>query len=69
RMSGVRGRGRSTGRSRTMLPGRDESASTWSERSDAVARTAIETGMARVKVDPAQIAEKVRRFVYENRDA
>ncbi len=36
---------------------------------EAVARTAIETGMARAKVDPAQIAERVRRFVYEERDA
>jgi malic enzyme len=36
---------------------------------EAVARTAIETGMARVKADPAAIAEKVRRFVYETRDA
>jgi malate dehydrogenase (oxaloacetate-decarboxylating) len=36
---------------------------------EAVARTAIETGMARVKVDPASISEKVRRFVYETRDA
>jgi malate dehydrogenase (oxaloacetate-decarboxylating) len=36
---------------------------------EAVARTAIETGMARVNVDPASISEKVRRFVYETRDA
>ncbi len=36
---------------------------------EAVARTAIKTGMARVKVDPASISEKVRRFVYETRDA
>jgi len=36
---------------------------------EAVARTAIETGMARVNTDPAAIAEKVRRFVYETRDA
>ena len=33
---------------------------------EAVARTAIETGEARVKVDPAAIAEKVRRHVYES---
>jgi malate dehydrogenase (oxaloacetate-decarboxylating) len=32
---------------------------------EAVARTAIETGQARAKVDPAAIAAKVRQFVYE----
>ncbi|MCA9986543.1 MAG: NADP-dependent malic enzyme [Anaerolineales bacterium] len=31
----------------------------------AVARKAIETGEARVKIDPAQIAARVRRFIYE----
>ncbi|MBK8988738.1 MAG: NADP-dependent malic enzyme [Chloroflexi bacterium] len=36
---------------------------------EAVARKAIETGMARVQVDPASIAQKVRHFVYEERDA
>jgi malate dehydrogenase (oxaloacetate-decarboxylating) len=36
---------------------------------EAVARKAIETGMARVQVDPAAIAQKVRHFVYEERDA
>jgi malate dehydrogenase (oxaloacetate-decarboxylating) len=35
---------------------------------EAVARTAIETGQARVEVDPADVAAKVRRFVYEGRD-
>lgn len=35
---------------------------------EAVARTAIETGMARTQVDPAAVAERVRRFVYEERD-
>ncbi|MGB4869888.1 MAG: malic enzyme-like NAD(P)-binding protein [Candidatus Promineifilaceae bacterium] len=35
---------------------------------EAVARKAIETGMARVQVDPAAIAQKVRHFVYEERD-
>jgi malate dehydrogenase (oxaloacetate-decarboxylating) len=34
---------------------------------EAVARTAIETGQARVQADPAAIAEKVRRHVYEKR--
>jgi malate dehydrogenase (oxaloacetate-decarboxylating) len=34
---------------------------------EAVARTAIESGQARVQVDPAAIAEKVRRHVYEKR--
>jgi malate dehydrogenase (oxaloacetate-decarboxylating) len=32
---------------------------------EAVARTAIDTGMARTQVDPAAIAEAVRRWVYE----
>ncbi len=36
---------------------------------EAVARCAIETGEARVQVDPAAVAEKVHRFVYEGRDA
>ena len=36
---------------------------------EAVARKAIETGMARVQVDPTAVAEKVRHFVYEERDA
>ncbi len=36
---------------------------------EAVARCAIETGKARVKVDPSAVAEKVRRFVYEERGA
>jgi malate dehydrogenase (oxaloacetate-decarboxylating) len=35
---------------------------------EAVARTAVETGKARAKVNPADVAEKVRRFVYEERD-
>jgi hypothetical protein len=35
---------------------------------EAVARTAVETGQARAKVDPALIAAKVRQFVYETRD-
>jgi hypothetical protein len=30
-----------------------------------VARKAIETGAARVQVDPTAVAEKVRQFVYE----
>jgi malate dehydrogenase (oxaloacetate-decarboxylating) len=34
---------------------------------EAVARKAIETGQARVQVDPAAVAAKVRRFVYEAR--
>lgn len=34
---------------------------------EAVARTAIESGKARVEVDPKTVAEKVRRFVYEQR--
>ncbi|MEX5220207.1 MAG: NADP-dependent malic enzyme [Nitrospira sp.] len=33
---------------------------------EAVARTAVETGEARVPVDPAAVAAKVRRFVYES---
>ncbi|MCB8945719.1 MAG: NADP-dependent malic enzyme [Ardenticatenaceae bacterium] len=32
---------------------------------EAVARTAIETGEARVQVEPTAVAEKVRQFVYE----
>jgi malate dehydrogenase (oxaloacetate-decarboxylating) len=32
---------------------------------EAVARTALETGEARVQVDPTAVAEKVRQFVYE----
>jgi malate dehydrogenase (oxaloacetate-decarboxylating) len=32
---------------------------------EAVARKAIETGAARVQVDPTAVAEKVRQFVYE----
>jgi malate dehydrogenase (oxaloacetate-decarboxylating) len=32
---------------------------------EAVARTALETGKARANVDPAAVAAKVRRFVYE----
>jgi malate dehydrogenase (oxaloacetate-decarboxylating) len=36
---------------------------------EAVACKALETGMARVKVDPAAVAAKVRRFVYEERGA
>jgi malate dehydrogenase (oxaloacetate-decarboxylating) len=36
---------------------------------EAVARCAIESGAARVKVNPAAVAEKVRRFVYEEREA
>jgi len=35
---------------------------------EAVASKALEQGLARVQVDPAQVAEKVRRFVYEQRD-
>jgi malate dehydrogenase (oxaloacetate-decarboxylating) len=35
---------------------------------EAVARTAIETGAARVNADPAAIAAAVRRFIYEERD-
>ncbi|MCI0398943.1 MAG: NADP-dependent malic enzyme [Chloroflexi bacterium] len=35
---------------------------------EAVARCAIETGQARLQVDPAEVAAKVRRFVYEERD-
>jgi len=35
---------------------------------EAVARKAVETGMARVEVDPAAVAARVRRFVYEERD-
>lgn len=31
----------------------------------AVARAAIESGVARVTVDPAQVAERTRRFIYE----
>ncbi len=34
---------------------------------EAVARTAIETGMARVQVDPAEVSAKVLQFVYEDR--
>jgi malate dehydrogenase (oxaloacetate-decarboxylating) len=34
---------------------------------EAVARKAIETGMARVQADPATVAARVRRFVYEER--
>ena len=33
---------------------------------EAVARTAVETGEARVEVDPSAVAAKVRRFVYES---
>ncbi|RMH00513.1 MAG: NADP-dependent malic enzyme [Chloroflexi bacterium] len=36
---------------------------------EAVARTALETGEARVQVDPKAVAEKVRQFVYEERGA
>jgi malate dehydrogenase (oxaloacetate-decarboxylating) len=36
---------------------------------EAVARCAVETGEARVEVDPVAVAEKVRRFVYEERGA
>ncbi|MDP1166192.1 hypothetical protein Q6281_32420, partial [Klebsiella pneumoniae] len=32
---------------------------------EAVARKAIEMGLARVQVDPTAVAEKVRHFVYE----
>ena len=32
---------------------------------EAVARAALESGVARVKVDPAQVAERTRRFIYE----
>ncbi len=35
---------------------------------EAVARTAVETGKARVQVDPAEVKAKVLRFVYEDRD-
>jgi malate dehydrogenase (oxaloacetate-decarboxylating) len=35
---------------------------------EAVARTAIETGKARKQVDPAAIAARVRRHVYERRE-
>lgn len=35
---------------------------------EAVARTAVETGQAQVPVDPAGVAAKVRRFIYEQRD-
>lgn len=35
---------------------------------EAVVRTAVETGHARVEVDPAAVAAKVRQFVYEQRD-
>jgi malate dehydrogenase (oxaloacetate-decarboxylating) len=35
---------------------------------EAVARTAVETGQARAKVDPALVAAKVRQVVYETRD-
>jgi malate dehydrogenase (oxaloacetate-decarboxylating) len=35
---------------------------------EAVARCAIDTGQARAKVDPAAVAAKVRKFVYEERD-
>jgi malate dehydrogenase (oxaloacetate-decarboxylating) len=35
---------------------------------ESVARAAIESGQARVKIDPASISEKVRQFVYEERD-
>jgi malate dehydrogenase (oxaloacetate-decarboxylating) len=31
----------------------------------AVARAALETGVARVQVDPVQVAERTRRFIYE----
>lgn len=31
----------------------------------AVARAALESGAARVKVDPVQVAERTRRFIYE----
>ncbi len=34
---------------------------------EAVARTAIETGMARVQVDPAAVKARVLKFVYEDR--
>jgi malate dehydrogenase (oxaloacetate-decarboxylating) len=33
---------------------------------EAVAREAIRSKEARVKVDPKEVAEKVRRFVYED---
>jgi malate dehydrogenase (oxaloacetate-decarboxylating) len=33
---------------------------------EAVARTALESGEARAAVDPAAVAAKVRRFVYES---
>jgi malate dehydrogenase (oxaloacetate-decarboxylating) len=33
---------------------------------EAVARAAVETGEARVEVDPAAVAAKVRRYVYES---
>ncbi len=35
---------------------------------EAVARSAIETGQARVHVDPTAVAARVRQFVYEERD-
>ena len=35
---------------------------------EAVAQVALDCGLARKKVDPADIAERVRRFVYEKRD-
>jgi malate dehydrogenase (oxaloacetate-decarboxylating) len=35
---------------------------------EAVARTAVECGLARAEVDPALVAAKVRQFVYEERD-
>ena len=35
---------------------------------EAVARNALETGEARCEVDPAAVASRVRRFVYEQRD-
>lgn len=36
---------------------------------EAVARAAIETGVARVQIDPSAVAARVRHFVYEQRDA
>ena len=36
---------------------------------EAVVRKAIETGKARANVDPAEVAAKVRKFVYEDRDS
>ena len=35
---------------------------------EAVARKAVEMGLARVPVDPTAVAERVRHFVYEQRD-